>query len=155
MGGHWSLTCGPEFAAALTISTGEAAPGAEALGVDPVAGVAAGGVPVAGGAACVGAAAAAGVAVTVSSAPDWELSSCTPAVPSGTEIQVRSEPLPQADAGGFPAQWPSRCPDASLTSTAADAGHFPVQVSGTRSDADTTRVPLTPTPDGAENVSVP
>jgi hypothetical protein len=65
---------------------------------------------------------------------------------TGTDTQLPFEPLPHADAGGFPAQPPTRCPDASLTSTDANHGHRPVHVSSTRSDTDVTCVPLTPAP---------
>jgi hypothetical protein len=106
--------------------------------------------------ACPAPLAGAGVAVAVSFAPGWELSVRSPAALIGTEIQPPVAPSPQADAGGFPAQWPTRCPDASLTSTVADAGHVPVQISSTCSAADVTCVPLTPAPaDGPENSSVP
>jgi hypothetical protein len=98
---------------------------------------------------------AAGVTVTVSLAPEAELSSLSPAALIDTVTQPSFAPLPQADTGGFPAQRPTRCPEESLTLTDADAGHRPLHATGTRTDADVTCVPLTPAPDSPENDSVP
>ena len=93
--------------------------------------------------------------VTVNWAFARELSARKPAALIGTETQPPPDPFPHAEAGGFPAQCPTCCPDASVTFTVAVAGHCPVHVSSTCSDADVTCVPVTPTPDGPEKVSVP
>src|SRR6516225_4409430 len=98
---------------------------------------------------------AAGAAVTVSRTPAPELSSPSPPALTGTVTQPPLAWVPHAAAGGFPTQPPTRCPDASLTVTAAGTGQRPVHLSSPRSDADVTCVPLTLAPDSPENVSVP